>query len=38
MMAETSYYQQETITARKWYAEGKFGDSVVPRTGRELKG
>jgi len=26
MMAETSYYQQETITARKWYAEGKFGD------------
>ena len=26
MMAETSYYQQETITARKWYSEGKFGD------------
>jgi predicted dehydrogenase len=26
MMAETSYYQQETITARKWYQEGKFGD------------
>ena len=26
MMAETSYYQQETITARKWYLEGKFGD------------
>lgn len=26
MMAETSYYQQATITARKWYAEGKFGD------------
>ena len=26
MMAETSYYQQSTITARKWYLEGKFGD------------
>jgi predicted dehydrogenase len=26
MMAETSYYQQETITARRWYEEGKFGD------------
>jgi predicted dehydrogenase len=26
MMAETTYYQQETITARKWYSEGKFGD------------
>src|SRR5262245_983531 len=26
MMAETSYYQQETITARKWHSEGKFGD------------
>ena len=26
MMAETSYYQQATITARKWYSEGKFGD------------
>jgi len=26
MMAETSYYQQETITARKWYEEGKFGN------------
>jgi predicted dehydrogenase len=26
MMAETTYYQQETITARKWFEEGKFGD------------
>ncbi len=26
MMAETSYYQQFTISARKFYAEGKFGD------------
>jgi predicted dehydrogenase len=26
MMAETSYYQQSTITARNWYLEGKFGD------------
>ena len=26
MMAETSYYKQSTITARKWYQEGKFGD------------
>jgi len=26
MMAETSYYKQATITARKWYHEGKFGD------------
>lgn len=26
MMAETSYYQQHTISARKFYQEGKFGD------------
>ncbi len=26
MMAETGYYQQTTISARKFYAEGKFGD------------
>jgi predicted dehydrogenase len=26
MMAETSYYQQTTISARKFYEEGKFGD------------
>lgn len=26
MMAETSYYQQFTISARKFYQEGKFGD------------
>jgi len=26
MMAETSYYKQSTITARKWYQEGKFGE------------
>jgi predicted dehydrogenase len=26
MMAETSYYQQTTISARKFYNEGKFGD------------
>lgn len=25
MMAETSYYQQATITARKFYQEGRFG-------------
>src|SRR5438105_3456196 len=25
MMAETSYYQQTTISARKFYQEGKFG-------------
>ena len=25
MMAETSYYYQSTITARKWHQEGKFG-------------
>ncbi len=26
MMAETSYYRQEMISARKFYEEGKFGD------------
>lgn len=26
MMAETSYYRRETILARKWYREGKFGE------------
>ncbi|MBN1443150.1 MAG: Gfo/Idh/MocA family oxidoreductase [Planctomycetes bacterium] len=26
MMAETSYYHQETITARRWFKEGKFGE------------
>jgi predicted dehydrogenase len=26
MMAETSYYQQHTISARKFYQEGKFGE------------
>jgi len=26
MMAETSYYQQATISARKFYQNGKFGD------------
>jgi predicted dehydrogenase len=26
MMAETSYYHQAMISARKWYAEGKFGE------------
>lgn len=26
MMAETGYYQQTTISARKFYTEGKFGD------------
>ncbi len=26
MMAETSYYQQSTISARKFYQAGKFGD------------
>ncbi len=26
MMAETSYYQQATISARKFYQEGRFGD------------
>ncbi|RJP32922.1 MAG: gfo/Idh/MocA family oxidoreductase [Candidatus Omnitrophota bacterium] len=26
MMAETSYYRQEAITARQWFKEGKFGN------------
>ena len=26
MMAETSYYHQTVISARKWFAEGKFGE------------
>ena len=26
MMAETSYYHPAVISARKWFAEGKFGD------------
>ncbi|MEW6238489.1 MAG: Gfo/Idh/MocA family oxidoreductase [Candidatus Omnitrophota bacterium] len=26
MMAETSYYQQKTISARKFYQEGRFGE------------
>jgi predicted dehydrogenase len=26
MMAETSYYVQEVMTARKWFQEGRFGD------------
>ncbi|MCL6520322.1 MAG: Gfo/Idh/MocA family oxidoreductase [Armatimonadetes bacterium] len=26
MMAETSYYHQSVISARKWYKEGKFGE------------
>ena len=26
MMAETSFYRQETITARQWYKAGKFGE------------
>ncbi|HBH82598.1 MAG: hypothetical protein A2X04_15890 [Bacteroidetes bacterium GWF2_41_9] len=26
MMAETSYYYQSVITARKWYQEGQFGN------------
>ncbi len=28
MMAETSYYRQPMITARKWYEEGKFGKII----------
>lgn len=28
MMAETSYYRQECITAREWYREGKFGEII----------
>ena len=26
MMAETSYYRQESITARQWFKEGRFGN------------
>jgi len=26
MMAETSYFRQESITAREWFKEGKFGN------------
>ncbi len=26
MMAETSYYRRETILARQWYQEGRFGE------------
>lgn len=28
MMAETSYYRQAMISARKWHAEGKFGEII----------
>jgi predicted dehydrogenase len=28
MMAETSFYRQETITARQWYKEGRFGEII----------
>jgi len=28
MMAETSFYRQETITARQWYKAGKFGEII----------
>lgn len=28
MMAETSFYRQETITARQWFREGKFGEML----------
>jgi len=28
MMAETSYYRQAAISARKWYQEGKFGEII----------
>ena len=28
MMAETSYYRQNTISVRKFYREGKFGDLI----------
>lgn len=28
MMAETSFYRQETITARQWYQQGRFGEIV----------
>ncbi len=26
MLSETSFYRQETITARQWYKEGRFGE------------
>lgn len=32
MMAETSYYRQEAITARQWYKEGKFGKVLFVET------
>lgn len=32
MMAETSYYRQESITARQWLQEGKFGDVFLIET------
>lgn len=32
MMAETSYYRQEAITARQWYKEGRFGDMILVET------
>ncbi|GMV96057.1 MAG: Gfo/Idh/MocA family oxidoreductase [Phycisphaerae bacterium] len=28
MMGETSFYQQDTITARQWYKEGRFGEII----------
>lgn len=28
MMGETSFYRQETITARQWYREGRFGEII----------
>jgi predicted dehydrogenase len=28
MMGETSFYRQDTITARQWYKEGKFGEML----------
>ena len=28
MMAETSYYRQAAISARKWYQEGRFGEII----------
>ena len=32
MMAETSYYRQEAITARQWFKEKKFGDMFYIET------
>ncbi|MGI6456606.1 MAG: Gfo/Idh/MocA family protein [bacterium] len=32
MMAETSYYRQEAITARQWAQENKFGDIILIET------